>query len=110
MADWLYTLELKELLAQDKGEDFDYAAHAVEIAPEVSKRVRDLMERTNKATATRVLDRQGDLYVELDEVADMLDDIAKFKPEDDVDPQVALNDCLGMLYDIGDSGHRVWVK
>lgn len=106
MADWLYTLEVKQFFSQDD-EGTDFNAAAIENAPKVARSVRSLMARVEKITVPRVLDRIGDLHTELDEVADMLDDVPKLAKEV---AQLAFNDALTLLYDVGDSGHRVWVK
>jgi len=106
MADWLFTLEVKQFFSEDD-EGTDFNAAAIENAPKVARSVRSLMKRINKASMERYADRIGDLYIELDEVADALDDIPKLHKEV---AQLAFNDALTLLYDVGDSGNRVWVK
>jgi hypothetical protein len=95
MPNWRYTLPLKDLLSDDENADFNAAS--VVIAPQAAERVRHLMKR--------VAD-DGHLYIELDEVADMFDDVLNVPVEV---AQVAFNDAMKMLYDLSDI-HRVWVK
>jgi hypothetical protein len=110
LANWLYTLEVKDLLAQDKGDDFDYDAHAVEIAPTIRDRIRALAARVDKAVSEPVLNRQGALFAEeLEDVAQLFDEVADMKPPND-EPKRALNFALSELYDLGDSRHRIWIK
>ncbi len=93
---WRYTLKLKDLLASGEGPDFDYDAHALEIAGKMSERIKAFMGK---------LRMQGDLYCDLDEIVDMFDDISKDVSADADD----FNYDMEQLYDVCDR-HRVWVE
>jgi hypothetical protein len=95
MADWKYTLKVKDLLDPDAA---DTNAHAAVIAPQIQARVKALMvvvEADNE-----------DLYCQLDEVSDMLDGVGKTLPRWACKE---LDEALSVLYDTGDE-HRVWVE
>lgn len=97
----MFTIQIRDLLANGKPEGFDYAAHSRETAPIAAARVRALMSRVGKLGSLDI----GYLYEELDEVADHFDAVAT-----DDNPQGLFNDALELLYDAGDRFTRVWVK
>lgn len=111
MADWLYTLQVKDLLVSGKGEDFDYDAHAVEIAGTIRDRIRELAEKAEQSPAF-MKRRQGDDFAdELSDLVDRFDEVVDANPEHCRDGAAAmLNDALSELYDVGDEGHRIWIK
>lgn len=114
MADWLYTLAIKDLNDR-QADDFDMAA--INVAPEAAKRVRALMEKVQADSRINALARNDGLYEKLDEAADLLDEITL--PDSIAlwqagaalqTPQQTYNEALELLYEAGDEGHLVWVQ
>ena len=101
MAKWLYTLNVKDQLSQ--GDDFNASAKVA--SPVIEARIRALMAQIERHHDVDDLDPHGTLFYDLDAVADMFMAV----PASDT-PMADMNVALERLYDIGDEGHRVWIK
>lgn len=103
MANWLYTLKIRDLLADDKLEGSELDAHVAKIAPEIVKRIRVLLVAVSDDDRPEV----DGLWDELDEAKDAFEELSE---GDLTDAKSEFNCAMELLYDIGDDGHRVWIK
>lgn len=107
MADWLYTLVIKDLLS-DGSVDWDKAS--ISAAPEAERRVRALMAKVERdlERGKNELFLEG-LYEGLDEVADEFARVTNKEAWEEESAQAIFNGALEILYNVGDDGHAVWI-